>query len=173
MSGKGRGETPFCPRRAAKGREEHLCQVIVLYVREGTGGNTFLSAKGREGPRRTPLPGHSLVCPGRDGGKHLFVREGPRRAAKGREGPRRTPLQGHSLVCPGRDGGKHLFVREGPRRAAKNTFARHCEQSSLHVNGTWSVVRTFGPEIDQETDFGNIHVFQSRVWERPVERPRS
>ena len=51
-------------------------------------------------------------------------------------------------------------------------FLSHCEQSSLHVNGTWSVVRILGPGVDQEIDFGNIDVILPRNWERPVERRR-
>ena len=116
--------TPFYPRRAAKDREERQRQHP--FVHEGPlratkngNGNTFLSTKGREGPRRA-AKGH----------------EGPRRttkngngntllSTKGREGPRRTATA--TPFCPRRAAKgreerqrQHLFVHEGPRRAAKN-----------------------------------------------------
>ena len=64
-------------------------------------------------------------------------------------------------------------ARNGLTVPAGVLFLSHCEQSSLNVEGTWSVVRTFGPEIDQKTDFETIHGFQPRILERPVERRRS
>ena len=143
--------TFFDPRRAAKGREENLCKVLVWSVREGRGRKPFLSAKGREGPRRKPLQDLGLVCPRRAGEKTFFVREGPRRATKktfarswfglsakgGGENlfcPRRA-AKGHEenlckiLVWSVREGrGRKPFLstkgHEGPRRATKKTSVR-------------------------------------------------
>ena len=55
--------TPFYPRRAAEGHEEHLNTFLSA---EGRGEhlNTFLSAEaaeGRGGARRTPLPPQIMV----------------------------------------------------------------------------------------------------------------
>ena len=210
-----------CPRRATKEHEElqrqHICPRRTRRAAENCNGdcNFLLSTKGREGPRRKPLPDHNLVCPRRDWGNTFFVHEGPRRNTKncngntfvhgGHGGPRRTATATATSFCPRRAAKGHeenhckviiWFIHEGPRRtsyvvdadhrrrtresgekrsdcARRRSVLSHCEQSSLSVNGTWSVVRTFGPGVDQETDFGNIHVFQSRIWERPVERRRS
>ena len=100
----------------------------------GAGRTPFLSAKGREGARRTPFFVHggprrttkkTLFCPRRGAKKTFFCPrrakntffcpEGARRGAKGqdhentffvREGARRKPF----------------FVHGGPRRGTKNTF---------------------------------------------------
>ena len=231
--------TSFCPRRAAKGHEENLCQIIIWSVHEGTRGTPFLSTKGHEGTRRTATATH-LSTEDTEGRGELqrrlqlpFVHGGPRSATKktfarspflstkGHEGTRRTATATH-LSTEDTEGRGELqrrlqlpFVHGGPRSATKKTFARslfglstkgrgehllwwtqiivvdnenqarnglivpagvlflsHCEQSSLHVNGTWSVVRTFGPGVDQEIDFGNIDVILPRNWDWPVERRR-
>ena len=129
-------------------------------------GNTFVHG-GHGGPRRTATATATSFC--------------PRRAAKGHE-------ENHCKVII-------WFIHEGPRRTPYVVDADHgrrsresgekrsdcarrrpvlslCEQSSLSVNGTWSVVRTLGPGVDQEIDFGNIDVILPRNWERPVERRR-
>ena len=41
LSAKGGGENLFCPRRAAKGREENLCKVLVWSVHESRGEHLF------------------------------------------------------------------------------------------------------------------------------------
>ena len=100
----GNGNT-FCPRRAAEGHGEHL--------------NTILSAKGREGGRRTPfLSAKGRGGAGRTGQLHLssdatIAREGrpqgvplpivfSRRYALGRVPTRGAPTDSGSLkwVCP-------------------------------------------------------------------------
>ncbi len=135
----------FCPRRAAKGHEERQLQ-------DGN-GNFFLSAKGREGPRRTATAERQRQL--------LFVREGPRRgtkngncrtatatsfcprraakgheerqlqdgngnfflSTKGREGARRTATAGRQRQL--------LFVHEGPRRGTKNGNCRTATATSF------------------------------------------
>ena len=113
---------------SAEGLEERQRQLP--FVREGPrrtakkgNGNFFLSAEGREGPRRTATATSAS-----------FVRGGPRRTAKngngnfflsaeGHGGPRRTATS----FCPRRatkdreEGQRQLlFVRGGPRRTTKN-----------------------------------------------------
>ena len=109
-------------------------------VHEGRGRTPFLSTKGHEGPRRTPLQGprrtplHIFGLSTKGCGEHLFD---PRRAAKDHEenlckiifwsvheGRGRTPLQGHNLGCPRRAAEKTFLIHEGPRRTTKKTFAR-------------------------------------------------
>ena len=126
----------FCPRRAAKGREELQRQLQErqrqhLLSTEDTEGHgerrlqLLLSTKGHEGPRRT-----TKNCNGnfRNGNCNTFcprrTQRGaencncnffcPRRATKGREGPRRTATatSGTATATP--------FVHEGPRRGAEN-----------------------------------------------------
>ena len=134
---EGRGRTPFlsifCPRRAAKDREENLCGIMIWSVHEGQ--NTFF-AKGAARVENTFCPrraakGHEENLCGRlstkGGGEHLLStkktfagsrREGrtPFLSTKGHEGPRRKPLRDHDLVCPRRAGENTFFVYEGPRR---------------------------------------------------------
>ena len=141
----------FCPRRATKGRGERQLQ-------DGN-GNFFLSAKGREGARRTATAGRQRQL--------LFVREGPRRGTKNGNGrtatatsfcPRRA-AKGHEerqlqdgngnffLSAKGREGARRtatagrqrqrqrqlqiLFVREGPRRGTKNGNCRTATATSF------------------------------------------
>ena len=176
--------TSFCPRRAAKGHEENLCQIIIWSVHEGTRGTPFLSTKGHEGTRRTATATH-LSTEDTEGRGELqrrlqlpFVHGGPRRATK-----KTFARSLFGLSTKGR--GEHLMwltqimvvdhenqARNGLIVPAGVLFLSHCEQSSLHVNGTWSVVRTFGPGVDQEIDFGNIDVILPRNWDWPVERRR-
>ncbi len=114
--------TPFYPRRATKGHEEHLIFFLSAEDAEGRGElQLLLSTKGHEGPRRT-----ATATP--------FVHGGPRRttengncnfflsaedaegrgelqlllSTKGHEGPRRT-----ATATP--------FVHGGPRRTATAT----------------------------------------------------
>ena len=76
-------KTFFDPRRATKDHEENLCKVIIWAVHKGPGQRKpFLSTKGHEGPRRTPLQDHNLGCPQRAAEKTFFVHEGPRRTTK-------------------------------------------------------------------------------------------
>ncbi len=140
--------TSFCPRRAAKGREEGQLLLPLLFVHEGPrrtakngNCNFLLSTKGHEGPRRTATA--TSFCPRRAAKDHgerqlqlPFVREGPRRTAKngncnfllstkGHEGPRRTATA--TSFCPRRAAKDHgerqlqlPFVHEGPRRTTEN-----------------------------------------------------
>ena len=84
----------------------------------------FLSAKGREGTRRTATATSSLSTKGHEGTRRTATAASfcPRRGAKGREERRRL-----LLLCPRRATKEHeelqrqlLFVREGARRDAKN-----------------------------------------------------
>ena len=82
--------------------------------------NTLLSAKGREGPRRTATA--TPFCPRRAAKGHEGPRRTatatpfcPRRAAKGHEGPRRTATA--TPFCPRRAAKGH----EGMQWGAKNT----------------------------------------------------
>ena len=121
--------TPFCPRRAAKGRGELQRQHLFVHegprraaengngntffhegprrAAENCNGNTFLSTKGREGPRRTATATPFLSTKGHEGPRRTATATPfcPRRAAKGREERQR----------------QHLFVHEGPRRTATAT----------------------------------------------------
>ena len=143
--------TSFCPRRATKEHEElqrqHICPRRTRRAAENCNGdcNFLLSTKGHE----------ENLC-------QIII-------WSVHEGTRGTPYVVDA------DHGRRSR-ESGEKRsdcARRRSVLSHCEQSSLSVNGPWSVVRTFGPGVDQETDFGNIHVFQSRIWERPVERRRS
>ena len=134
--------TSFCPRRAAKGREElqrqHICPRRTRRAAENCNGdcNFPLSTEGREGPRRKPLPDHNLVCPRRAVGNTFFVHEGPRRNTKNcngntfvhgeHGGPRRTATATATSFCPRRAAKgreelqrQHICPRR-TRRAAEN-----------------------------------------------------
>ena len=149
--------------------------------------NFLLSTKGHEGTRRNTknCNGNTFVHGGHGGPRRTATATAtsfcPRRAAEGHEenhckviiwfiheGPRRTPYVVDA------DHGRR--TREsGEKRsdcARRRSVLSLCEQSSPHVNGTWSVVRTFGPGVDQEIDFGNIDVILPRNWDWPVERRR-
>ena len=114
LSTKSGGEHLFYPRRATKDHEEKLCEVIIWSVHDVRGRTPFLSTKGHERARRTPLQGHYLVCPRRAGENTFFIHEGPRRTTKKNFA---RSLFGLSTMC----GGEHPFY---PRRATKKTFAR-------------------------------------------------
>ena len=142
--------TSFCPRRAAK----------------NCNGNTFVHG-GRGGPRRTATATATSFC--------------PRRAAEGHE-------ENHCKVInwsvhEGTRGTPYVVDADHGRRSRESGEKRSdcarrrsvlslCEQSSLSVNGTWSVVRILGPGVDQEIDFGDIDVILPRNWDWPVERRR-
>ena len=146
--------TSFCPRRAAKGHEENLCQIIIWSVQEGTGGTPFLSTKGHEGTRRTATATH-LSTEDTEGRGELqrrlqlpFVHGGPRRNTKncngntfvhgGHGGPRRTATATATSFCPRRATKGHeenhckviiWFVHEGPRRTPYVVDADHGRRS--------------------------------------------
>ena len=117
LSTKGCGEHLFYPRRATKDHEEHLCKIIFWSVHEGRGRTPFLSTKGHEGPRRTPLQGHNLVCPRRAAENTFFIHEGPRRTTKNTFA--RSYFGLSTKGC-----GEHLFY---PRRAAKDHEENLCK----------------------------------------------
>ena len=117
--------TSFCPRRAAKGHEENLCQIIIWSVHEGRWGTPFLSTKGREGTRRTATATH-LSTEDTEGRGELqrrlqlpFVHGGPRSATN-----KTFARSLFGLSTKGR--GEHLFC---PRRAAKD----HEELQRQHI----------------------------------------
>ena len=125
-----------CPRRATKEHEElqrqHICPRRTRRAAENCNGdcNFLLSTKGREGPRRKPLPDHNLVCPRRDWGNTFFVHEGPRRNTKncngntfvhgGHGGPRRTATATATSFCPRRAAkgheGKVIICPQAPTK---------------------------------------------------------
>ena len=140
--------TSFCPRRAAKGREElqrqHICPRRTRRAAENCNGdcNFLLSTEGREGTRRTATATH-LSTEDTEGRGELqrrlqlpFVHEGPRRATKncngntfvhgGHGGPRRTATATATSFCPRRAAKGHEELQRQhicprrTRRAAEN-----------------------------------------------------
>ena len=153
---EGSRRTPLCPRRAIKGREEHLS------IREGSrrvAKNTPLSTKGRlehhsireaRGSRRTPLCPRRAIK-GRE--EHHSIREGTRRVtrrvakAKGREE--------HRFVRGGRGGTQitpFFDARSHAESQGEGRIQRHPQGEPLRwdgpvegkVNGTLSVVSEVG-----------------------------
>ena len=137
--------TPFCPRRAAKGHEGPR------RTTKNGNGNTLLSTKGREGPRRTATA--TPFCPRRAAnGNTLFVHDGPRRTTKKTLNPFihegalgvlihatiQAEGSGLRLTQPASndDGG---WLRRGFWRGALRGVSNCSGQWSV-VSGQWSVV---------------------------------
>ena len=97
--------TSFCPRRAAKGHEENLCQIIIWSVHEGTRGTPFLSTKGTKNTKN--CNGNTFVHGGHGGPRRTATATAtsfcPRRAVEG-------PRSQRDLVCS---------PNLGPRRDAR------------------------------------------------------
>ena len=117
------------PRRTAKNGTATICPRRILRAAKNGNGNTFLSTKGHEGPRSTPLFIHEGYWATKNGNGNTFlstkVHEGncrtataasfcPRRATKGHEERQRQHL------CPRRT-----------RRAAENGNCRTATATSF------------------------------------------
>ena len=112
---RARKDTSFDPRRTLRATKNGNGNTF-----ERPTGNFFLSTKGHEGPRRTPLLIHEGPLRGtKNGNGNTFVRGG-------HGGPRRTATQLQLL-----------FVHEGPRRTAKYTsiYPRRILRATKNGNG--------------------------------------
>ena len=175
--------TSFCPRRAAKGREElqrqHICPRRTRRAAENCNGdcNFLLSTEGRGGTRRTATATH-LSTEDTEGRGELqrrlqlpFVHGGPRRNTKncngntfvhgGHGGPRRTATATATSFCPRRAAKNcngNTFVHGGhggPRRTATATATSFCPRRAAegHEENHCKVINWFIHEGPRRTPY--------------------